>query len=74
MGTIKTGINRNNEELISCVENPEERIVEALAIVREWRGSDPTASDYLESIVKTNSIICSNDLPEFYDPIEHEKY
>lgn len=31
-------------------------------------------NNYLEEIVKINTIICENDLPEFYDPIEYQKY
>lgn len=36
MGTIKPNVNRNNEELISYVEDPAERVEEAVGIVRDW--------------------------------------
>lgn len=34
MGTIKTNVNRGNEELISYVQDPVERINEAIGIVK----------------------------------------
>jgi hypothetical protein len=39
--------------------------------VREWREESTAMNNYLEEIVKINTIICENDLPEFYDPIEY---
>lgn len=66
------------EELIVYVENPIERLQSAIAIVEEdlnrmSEGSEEK-SQYLKELDNFNRIIASNDLPEFYDPIESDQY
>lgn len=56
------------------MEDPAERVEEAIGIVQEWRKDDQNANDYLNEITNINTIICANDLPEFYDPIDFEKF
>lgn len=60
------------------VENPIERLQSAIAIVEEdlnrmSEGSEEK-SQYLKELDNFNRIIASNDLPEFYDPIESDQY
>lgn len=67
---------KKNEELIVYVANPIEQLNLAIETMNEYKREEVLMGCklFISDLLQLNEIVSKHDLPDFYDPIEIEKY